>query len=37
MKGRPARVIDFEAGRAIERTIHAIALLSREGRWVPMG
>jgi predicted dehydrogenase len=32
--GRPALTIDFEAGVAIERTIHAIARSSREGRWV---
>jgi predicted dehydrogenase len=32
--GRPGLVIDFEAGLAIERTIHAIARSSREGRWV---
>lgn len=33
--GRFARVTDFEAGLEIERTVHAIALLSRAGRWVP--
>ena len=32
--GRPALTIDFDAGLAIERTIHAIARSSREGRWV---
>ncbi|HKI15259.1 MAG TPA: Gfo/Idh/MocA family oxidoreductase [Roseiarcus sp.] len=32
--GRPALTIDFEAGLAIERTIHAIARSSREGRWI---
>jgi predicted dehydrogenase len=32
--GRPALTIDFEAGLVIERTIHAIARSSREGRWV---
>ena len=32
--GRPALTIDFEAGLAIERTVHAIARSSREGRWV---
>jgi predicted dehydrogenase len=31
---RPALTIDFEAGLAIERTVHAIARSSREGRWV---
>ena len=31
---RPALTIDFDAGLAIERTIHAIARSSREGRWV---
>ena len=35
--GRPALVIDFEAGLIIERTIHAIARSSREGRWVAVG
>ena len=32
--GEPALAIDFEAGLAIERAIHAIARASREGRWV---
>ena len=32
--GTPALTIDFEAGLAIERTIHAIARSSREGRWI---
>ncbi len=32
--GRPSLTIDFDAGVAIERTIHAIARSSREGRWV---
>jgi predicted dehydrogenase len=31
---RPALTIDFDAGLTIERTIHAIARASREGRWV---
>ena len=35
--GKPALTIDFEAGLAIERTIHAIARSSREGRWVDGG
>ena len=35
--GRPALTIDFEAGLAIERTVHAIARSSREGRWVAVG
>ena len=35
--GKPALTIDFEAGLAIERTIHAIAKSSREGRWVTPG
>jgi predicted dehydrogenase len=30
----PAPVIDFEAGLGIERTVHAIARSSYEGRWV---
>jgi predicted dehydrogenase len=34
--GRPSLTIDFEAGLAIERTIHAIARSSREGRWISM-
>jgi len=32
--GRPSLTIDFDAGLAIERTVHAIARSSREGRWV---
>jgi len=32
--GKPGLTIDFDAGLAIERTIHAIARSSREGRWV---
>lgn len=32
--GRPSLTIDFDAGLAIERTIHAIARSSREGRWI---
>ncbi len=35
--GEPALAIDFEAGLAIERAIHAIAQASREGRWVEVG
>ncbi len=35
--GEPALTIDFEAGLAIERAIHAIARASREGRWVEVG
>ena len=34
--GEPALTIDFEAGLVIERTIHAIARSSREGRWIGM-
>jgi predicted dehydrogenase len=34
--GRPSLTIDFDAGVAIERTIHAIARSSREGRWVSL-
>jgi predicted dehydrogenase len=37
IEGEPALTIDFEAGLAIERTIHAIAQSSREGRWVTAG
>ncbi len=35
--GRPALTVDFEAGLAIERTIHALARSSREGRWITVG
>jgi predicted dehydrogenase len=35
--GRPALTLDFDAGLAIERTVHAIARSSREGRWVGVG
>jgi predicted dehydrogenase len=34
--GRPVLTIDFDAGLVIERTVHAIARSSREGRWVSM-
>jgi predicted dehydrogenase len=34
IEGKPSLAIDFEGGLAIERTIHAIARSSREGRWV---
>jgi len=34
--GHAALTIDFEAGLTIERTIHAIARSSREGRWISM-
>jgi predicted dehydrogenase len=36
IRGEPALTIDFESGLQIERTIHAIAQSSREGRWVAM-
>jgi predicted dehydrogenase len=36
IEGKPSLTIDFEAGLAIERTIHAMARSSREGRWVAM-
>ena len=32
--GRPAIIIDFEAGYAIERTVEALALSARQRRWV---
>ncbi|HEY8594975.1 MAG TPA: Gfo/Idh/MocA family oxidoreductase [Devosiaceae bacterium] len=32
--GRPARVIDFERGLRIERTVDAMARSSRERRWI---
>ena len=35
--GRPALTIDFDAGLVIERTVHAIARSSREGRWITVG
>jgi predicted dehydrogenase len=31
---RPALTLDFDAGLAIERTVHAIARSSRDGRWM---
>jgi predicted dehydrogenase len=34
--GKPSLTIDFDAGVAIVRTIHAIARSSREGRWVSL-
>jgi predicted dehydrogenase len=34
MRGEKTIAIDFDEGLAIERTIHAIAQASREGRWV---
>ena len=34
VEGAPARVIDFEAGLHIERTVHAMARSFEEGRWV---
>lgn len=34
LRGEPARVIDFEAGLEIERTVHAMARSFREGGWV---
>jgi predicted dehydrogenase len=36
IRGEPSLTIDFESGLQIERTIHAIAQSSREGRWVAM-
>jgi predicted dehydrogenase len=36
IEGKPSLTIDFEAGLGIERTIHAIARSSREGRWIAM-
>lgn len=32
--GQPARVIDFDKGLEIERTVHAMARSHHEGRWV---
>ncbi|HTR12579.1 MAG TPA: Gfo/Idh/MocA family oxidoreductase [Roseiarcus sp.] len=32
--GKPSRTIDFDAGLAIERVIHAAARSAEEGRWV---
>jgi predicted dehydrogenase len=34
IEGKPALVIDFDEGLAIERTVHAIAEANRLGRWV---
>ena len=34
--GRPALTIDFDAGLAIERAVHAIARSAHEGRWIAM-
>jgi predicted dehydrogenase len=36
IQGKPSLTIDFEAGLGIERTIHAIAKSSQEGRWIRM-
>ena len=35
--GKPARVIDFDAGLRIERTVAAMALSSEKGQWVEVG
>ncbi|TGR79561.1 gfo/Idh/MocA family oxidoreductase, partial [Mesorhizobium sp. M2D.F.Ca.ET.223.01.1.1] len=32
--GKPARIIDFEEGLEIERTVHAMARSFQEQRWV---
>src|SRR5690606_13862553 len=32
--GRPARVVDFAAGLAIERAVHAMAESHQAGQWV---
>jgi hypothetical protein len=34
MTGQETVAVDFDEGLAIERTVHAIAAASREGRWV---
>lgn len=34
LAGKPARVIDFDEGLEIERTVHAMARSSQESRWV---
>jgi predicted dehydrogenase len=36
IEGKPSLTLDFDAGLAIERTIHAVARSSREGRWIAM-
>jgi predicted dehydrogenase len=35
--GKPAQLIDFAAGLAIERTVHAMARSHREARWIEVG
>jgi hypothetical protein len=37
IRGEPALTVDFDAGLAIERTIHAIARSHKEGRWTVVG
>ena len=32
--GKPSMTVDFDAGLAIERVIHAAARSAAEGRWV---
>jgi predicted dehydrogenase len=34
MTGQETVAVDFDEGLAIERTVHAIAAASLEGRWV---
>ena len=34
--GQPARIIDFSAGLAIERAVHAMARSHAEGRWIEL-
>lgn len=34
--GKPARIIDFDAGLMIERTVHAMAQSHHDGRWVDL-
>ena len=37
IRGEAARVIDFSAGLAIERAVHAMARSHAEERWVDLG
>ncbi|RIX99751.1 gfo/Idh/MocA family oxidoreductase [Aureimonas flava] len=37
IEGRPARIVDFEIGFAIEETVHAMARSHQLGRWVDVG
>ncbi|TIM60324.1 MAG: gfo/Idh/MocA family oxidoreductase, partial [Mesorhizobium sp.] len=34
LAGKPARIIDFDEGLEIERTVHAMARSFEEQRWI---